>query len=183
MIPKIKLFSVSILVYFLISCSNNKQKTKKTDENELAVKNLALKYNADIQWDSAKLAPWTVNYQILFIETKRPMLFKGHIYDIVKKDSNYIVKVLNTNKDMSHNFLAVITFTENDYRKINYLPFPFAGGFIIEVSKIISSNPSIKVDEENDEENNSYTYSHLSDENDQMITTFYGKIIDFYINK
>jgi len=178
-----KLIFVFSITIFLFSCGNSKKGyiINKIDENGKATKELIDKYNAVSGWDT--VAAYTSYYQKEFIEQKKLMFFKGRIYDIIKEDSIYIVKVLDEREDAYQNFLALITFTPQELESKYPSQTSPKGVFIIKVSKITTSNPSIKTDEEGGGEDASYTYTHLSDDKDQMITIFKGKIVDCYFEK
>jgi hypothetical protein len=94
-----------------------------------------------------------------------------------------VVKILDERESSDQNFLALITFSRRQYDRIfDKKNASKSGSFVIHISKITSSNPSIKVDEGNNGED-TYTYSHLSDGKDETISIFYGEIIDFYLDK
>ncbi len=162
--------------FILCSCGSSKSKGNTAYKNDKAAQELASKYNANTNWDT--ILSYTSSYQRIFIEQNKLMLFKGKVYDIVKEDSNYVVKVLDEREDATHNFLALITFTPQQLHAKYTDKTSTRGVFVISISKITSSNPSIKQDETSDNDNNSYTYSHLSDDSDQMITIFKGKMVD-----
>ena len=169
-------------VFVLISCNTPNSKSSIDIQNETAETNLAEKYNAVSNWDSAY--QYSINFQETFIHDKKPMLFKGRIYDIIQVDTtNYLVKVLDEREDSPQNFLALITCNEGQLDKIYDDSTTTRGAFVIQISKISSSNPSIKMEEAKDGDGDSYTYSHLSDDKDQMIFIFKGKLIDFHLDK
>lgn len=159
----------------LWSCGGAKEKDTSNKSDKIA-KDFALKYNAATDWDTT--ASYTSHFQKMFIAENKPMLFQGRIYDIVKEDSNYIVKVLDEREDATHNFLAIITFTPQQLDAVYTGKKSATGVFVIKISKVKTSNPSIKEDEESDGEDNTYTYTHLSDDADQMLTIFKGNLID-----
>ncbi|MCX6276783.1 MAG: hypothetical protein NT004_01635 [Bacteroidetes bacterium] len=151
----------------------------------MAIIDLAIKYNANTKWDSTGL--FTVHYQEMFIDEKQPMLFRGRIYDIVKVDSCYVVQILDEREDADHNFLASVTITPQQFKEIYSGNKSTIGVFIIKVSKVTSSNPSIKADVKTveageDRYGNSYTedvsYTFMSDDEDRIITIFKGKLLD-----
>jgi hypothetical protein len=167
-------------IFLLSSCGSSKKHSNTHDKNDKATEELASKYNAVTNWDT--LSVFTSRYQKMFIEQNKLMLFKGRAYDIIKEDSNYIVKVLDEREDASRNFLALIIFTPQQLEAIYTTDKSTRGVFVINVSKITSSNPSIKEDEGSNGED-SYTYTHLSDDTDHMITIFKGKVVDCYFEK
>lgn len=166
-----------ILLLFVASCGSSNKK-EKLDKNEMIAKEFARKYKAVDNWDTT--ASYTSYFQKMFISQNKLMLFKGRIYDIVRADSNYIVKVLNEREDAIHNFLAIITFSSKQLDQVYTDEKPATGVFVIKVTKVTTSNPSIKEDEASDGED-TYTYTHLSDDPDQMITIFTGTAIDCHL--
>ena len=171
------------LVIFSFSCSHSKKDTTK-DKRRKTQLELATKYNADVDWDSIPL--YSFHYQEMFIEQNKPMIFAGRIYDIEKKDSNYVVKVLDERENASQNFLALVSITPQQFNEVYSRNKSTRGIFVIQVSKVFSSNPSIKEDEEEDgdeEDRHTYTFTHLSDDGDQMLTIFRGKLIDFRLEE
>ena len=168
------------LMLFCVSCGSSKQKETST-KSKIVAQDLALKYNAVTDWDTTR--SYTSYFQKIFIYQNKPMLFKGRIYDIVKEDSNYIVKVLDEREDASHNYLAIITFTPQQLNAFYTDKKSSTGFFVIKVSKVTTSNPSIKEDEKSNGEDNTYTYSHLSDDKDQMLTIFTGTAINCYLEE
>jgi len=101
------------LVAFLSSCSNNSREIDREEAKRVTI-DLARQYNAIENWDSCSL--FTYHYQIEFIEKNKPILFKGKIYDIVKLDSNYLVKVINERKVGYQNFIAMIKLTNKQFK-------------------------------------------------------------------
>ena len=148
------------LMTLLASCGGSKE--KEPDKIEMIAKNLAVKYNAVTNWDT--IACYTSHFQNMFISKNKLMLFKGRIYDIIKVDSNYVVKVLDEREDATHNFLAVITFSSHQLDAVYTNEKSATGVFIIKVSKVTTSNPSIKEDEASHGDDGTYTYTHLSDD-------------------
>lgn len=177
-----KLSSLFILCFIILlsSCGGSKKETAKDKTNQ-TIHDLAIKYNAVSDWDSTSL--YTCHFQEMFIEDNKLMVLKGRIYDIEKKDSSYVVKVLDEREDVSKNYLALITFTPQQFNVIYSGNKSTRGVFVIQVSKVTSSNPSIREDEASNGDDGTYTYTHLSDEDDQMITIFRGKLIDFRLEE
>jgi len=162
----------------IASCGSSKKK-ETLDKNEVVAKDLATKYNAVNNWDTTD--SYTSRFQRIFIGQNKLMIFRGRIYDIVKRDSNYIVKVLDEREDATHNFLAVITFSSQQLDAVSIDNKSATGVFVIKVSKVTSSNPSLKEDEGSNGDDDTYTYTHLSDDRDKMITIFTGTAIDCHL--
>lgn len=174
MTTKLNLALGIYLIVCLTSCGGTKEKAP--DKFELVAKNLAFKYNAVANWDTINC--YTSHFQNMFISKNKLMLFVGKIYDIVKVDSNYVVKVLDEREDATHNFLSSITFSPQQFDSVFTMKSSDRGIFVIKVSKVTSSNPSIKEDEGSYGNEGTYTYTHLSDGKEQMITIFTGTSIE-----
>ena len=174
-----KFFTIG-LATILFSCGNSKKESIRNKYGK-EVKELVAKYNADTIWDAT--FAYTSYYQKKFIEQNKLMLFRGRIYDIIKVDSNYVVKVMDEREDAALNFLALITFTPEQLNATWTNDKLSRGVFVIKVTKITSSNPSIKEDEASDGDDNTYTYTHLSDDADRMITIVTGKMVDCSFKK
>ena len=180
MITKLKGTIGICLILLSASCGSSKQK-ETPDKNEMIAKDFVLKYNAVADWDTT--ASYTSHFQKMFISQNKLMLFKGKIYDIVKADSNYIVKVLDEREDATHNFLAIITFTSQQL-DTSYTGKKSANGiFVIKVSKVTTSNPSIKEEEKSDGDDNTESYTYLSDDADRMLTIFTGTAVDCHLEE
>ena len=172
-------WTFGICLLLLVTSCGNSDKKETPDKNEMVAKDFAAKYHAVNNWDT--IASFTSHFQNMFITQRKLMLFKGRIYDIVKVDSNYVVKVLDEREDATHNFLAIITFSSQQLDAVYTDEKSAMGVFVIKVSKVTSSNPSIKEDEASDGDDHTYTYTHLSDDPYQMITIFTGTAIDCHL--
>jgi len=166
---------VAAIALTFLSCGRQARKDIRDENSDTLVKELSEKYKVISDWDKSN--GFTSYFQRKFIDQNNLMLFKGRIYDIVKQDSVYIVKVLDERKDADHNFIALVTFSSKELDGSLTDDKSTNGVFVIKVSKVTSSNPSIKEDEGQNGED-SYTYSHLSDDPDRMLTIFTGKVID-----
>ena len=116
----------------------------------------------------------------VFNHRNKPMVFAGSIYDIVKEETNYVVKVYD-DEARPELFFATFTCTPEQFKTIDFKTKSDKGVFVMEVSKIITSNPAIKVDEDNDA-NQTYSSIHLTNDCEQMIQTFSGKLIDLELD-
>jgi hypothetical protein len=166
---------VAVSLAFL-SCGRKDLKDTRTEKEDTLAEVLSKKYKVISDWDTSN--GYTSHFQRLFIDQNNLMLFKGRVYDIVKLDSGYIVKVLDERKDADHNFLALITFSTNELDEKFTDDKSTSGVFVIKLSKVTASNPSIKEDEVQNGDDDSYSYTHLSDDPDRMLTIFTGKMID-----
>ncbi len=176
MIAKFKCSLAVVLLTFLFSCGSSDSEPDLYVKNEKADKDLALKYSADTTWNIA--AHYSFDFQEMFIKTNKLMLFKGKIYDIIFEDSTYFIKVLDERNDVQHYYIAFIKF--NSYKVASFFKENKStrGAFIIKVSKVTCSIPSIKEDEERSGED-TYYYTHLNDDADNMVQIFNGELIDF----
>jgi hypothetical protein len=174
-------FIFSIYVCISLSSCDGKSKEDENKEKESAkISTLALKYHAEIYWDTTKMQ--TFEFQEKFIDTKKPILFKGRIYDIIKKDSTCILKVLDEREDSDRYYLAFISTTKQQFNKIKGNYEWRSGAFVIEVSKVHSPEPQVIEDvyqEPNDESDTKY--EHLSEDGNSIISVFEGKLINFYL--
>ena len=170
-----------LLMPLMLACGVKKADESHEDRSEESIERLSKKYNAVSNWDTTR--GFTSFYQRKFIEQGKLMLFSGRIYDIVKRDSDYVVKVLDDRKDADHNFLAVITFSSKELDDKLTDDKSTSGVFVIRIMSITTSDPSIKEEEESDGDDRSVTYSHLSDDADKMITIFRGKMVDCVFEK
>lgn len=159
----------------LFGCSDSDDSNVK-DKN--VITQLASKYHAQTDWDS----PTKFSYEYQESFNKKPILFKGKIYDILKKDSSYVLKVMDERIDSSKNFLALIKVTQSQFDTLIKKRKSNTGAFIINVSEVTSSNPKVVTEEETGgEDESSSTVSFLSESND--ISIFNGKLIDLYLIK
>ncbi len=180
-----------LILIFLISCGKSELQIKEEKDavlkqkeeqlkttNEKAATILSKKYNAQIGWDTLDL--YTYLYQEMFIDQRNPISFEGKLEDIIKLDSSYILKVLNTNRT----YIAQISMNRErfvEFQKIfNSKNRGNEGCFVFQVSKIISASPEIKSDYEFDGEG---SYSFLDYDFDQSLLIFKGDLIDFYVNE
>ncbi len=107
---------------------------------------------------------------------KKLMVFSGNIFEIKKEEKNYVVKVYD---DDVHTelFFATFTCTPELFKTIDFRTKSDKGIFEIEVSKIISSNPVNRCEEDIDKIE-IYSYIYLTNDTDKIIQTFIGKLID-----
>jgi hypothetical protein len=180
MIKKLRWSLVIVLITFLFSCGSSGNKTELDIKNDLVNKQLAIKYNADTTWNLT--AHYSFDLQEMFVKSKKMMLFKGKIYDIIIEDSIYVIKVLDEREDSEQNYIAFITFNSEKVAKFFKENQSQRGAFIIKVSKVNCSLPSIKTDEVSNGDDN-YTVTYLSDQADNMVQIFNGTVIDFHLNE
>jgi hypothetical protein len=170
------LVAIAIFSLAFLHCGRRGSGDSHDRNSDIAAKELAEKYKVIVDWD--KSIGFTSYFQRTFIDEDNLLLFRGRIYDIVKQDSVYIVKVMDERKDADRNFIAMVNFTSKELNESRTDDKMMNGGFVIKVFKVRSSNPSIQEDEEEDDDGNSYTYSHLSDDPNRMLTIFIGKMVD-----
>jgi hypothetical protein len=178
---KLKLILLIGIILSLLSCGKSKASKELKDKNEKAINELALKYNADNTWDDSP--HYSFDLQDYFSDSNNLMLFEGRIYDIVYEENYYVVKVLDERKDEEKNYIASIKFNKDQFASIIKENRSTSGVFVIKLNKVTSSIPSVKEEEISDGDGNSYTYTHLNDDNEYMIQIFNGELIDFYLNE
>lgn len=112
-----------IIAIILNSCGeseNDNYKVKLTgiiEKNKSAVNELEIKYKTNSSWDTTQ--HFSSDYQNIFINENKLMLFKGRVYDIVYSDSVYLVKLLTIDDNIHRQFIAVIKATAEQVNKIN----------------------------------------------------------------
>jgi len=138
--------------------------------------------NAIIGWDITN--QFTYSLQELSESTQRPISFIGEIKDIIKKDSSYILKVVNTNSESSKNFVAEISVNTNMFQTIKSKLDPNEsneGCFIFQVIKISSHLPILKSEIESNGEDMEDASSYLTLDFDESLVKLQGKLITFFM--
>ncbi len=173
-----KHFNHIIIIFvfsIFISCWQS-DNDKIEAENIRIINDLVLKYKANTNWNL--IERFSIEYQKLFIEQNQLMLIEGEIYDIIKVDEKYVVKIFQDINECNKNFLAEAIIAPSHLNIIGKINKYSTGGFIIKVLEVSSSNPSIVQDKD---ESGSYTY--LSNSPSDKITVFKGELIEYHINK
>lgn len=161
----------------VISCGSKKKDNSKGVKSSSDL--LSEKYHSINSWDSLK---YTYQFQECFVESEIPLVFSGKIYDISKSDSLYYVRVLSEKEDAERYFIAIVSVTKEQLKNLN----SNHGIFVMKVSKVIASNPSIKSGVRDVEVERGPTgisheeeyFTFLSDEKENMLTTFQGTLIE-----
>jgi len=174
----------------IISCGKSTHQIKNEYKKELEVSNqtaineLNSKYNAVVGWDTLSIPEYTFQLQEKFINTGKAISFEGQIVDIIKSDSDYILKIYDKNSNGDNNYIANISVTADQFSKLILLLHKNRilnnGCFIFKVSKIYMVYPQIKPETESDEED---AYSYLDYDFDETLTILRGSLIYYYINK
>lgn len=107
-----KIFKILLLILTITSCGESNKEPEKSKyeirrENQKKLdtinltkaENLSKTSDAIIGWDTTD--HFTYSFQELFESDPRPVSFIGEIKDVIKKDSLYILKVMNTNSQSS----------------------------------------------------------------------------------
>lgn len=177
-----------VILFCLVSCESKKEPDKdkyevrKENQNRLDSlnQNEILKliniHNAIAGWDTVE--NFTYYLQELFSDKLRPASFMGNIKDIIKYDSMYVLKVVNSNYQSPNAFIAEISVNTLMFNKLKSLLKSSKGNegcFIFQVENITSNIPVLK--SEIDESS-----SYLTLDFDETLIKFKGQLIDFYLN-
>ncbi len=178
-----KLAAVIGLSVLLISCESKNEKIQKEFDkiNEKSANEIALKYNAVSDWDLTD--KYSFDYEEMFINDKRLMLFKGRICDIAKEDSNYLIKVIDDREreEGQKKYIGYIMFTKKSTANFFKSYKSRTGAFIIQIIKVTTSIPQIIYDADI-EDGDAFAYTFLSFDEDKMLTVFKGKLIDYSLD-
>ena len=184
-----------ITTFALWSCDNEKKKysTDKWEVRRMKQKlldslnsndayTLAKQHNAIIGWDSTD--NFTYVLQDVVEYDSRPISFIGHIKDIIRKDSLYVLKVVNTNYLARKNFIAEITVVasqfENIMHKISADEYN-EGCFIFKAQKFSSYTPILASEIEPDGQNVDDASSYLTFDFNESLIKLEGTLINFFI--
>ena len=184
-----------LLPIFVVSCSNSKKEPEKSKydiqkEQQANLDTLNLKegekisnsHNAIVGWDTAE--KFTFYLQELFENSSRPISFIGEIKDIIKKDSNYILKVMNSNSLSYKRFNAEISVAPSMFQELKsqlQLKTDYQGCFIFQVKKISSSQPILNSEIDSNGDNVEDASSYITFDFDETLIKFQGKLIAYYL--
>lgn len=138
--------------------------------------------NANTSWDT--LETFTYELQELFESDKRPISFTGIIKDIIKKDSSYILKVINTTFKTTNYHVAEINVSANIFKEIQSKLDPNQinkGCFIFNVTKTTSHIPLLKSEIEKNNDNAEDASSDLTFDFSESLIKLEGRLINYYI--
>lgn len=183
------------MTFVLYSCSYEKKepsadewevrlrKQKYLDSLNLAdADTLAKQHNAIIGWDSTD--NFTYVLQDVAESNSRPISFIGEIKDIIRKDSLYVLKVVNTNYAARKNLIAEITVAASQFENIKLKISPEKyneGCFIFKAQKISSYIPILSSEIEPDGQNVDDASSNLTLDFDLSLIKFEGKLVKYFI--
>lgn len=187
------LFVITIL--FIASCGQEKKeapkdkwevrynKQKQLDTLNLTVaEKLAKSSNANIGWDTTE--NFTYSLQESIESDQRPISFIGEIKDVIKKDSLYILKVVNTNSQSSKNYIAEISVSATTFQTIKSKLDPTEsneGCFIFQVTKVSSHLPILKSEIESNGDNVEDASSYLTLDFDESLVKLQGKLLTYFL--
>jgi hypothetical protein len=196
---------IPFLIFFaFVSCDNSKKepekskyeiRSEKQDKldtlNLIEAQRLSQTNNSIIGWDTTE--NFTYSLQESFKSEAKPISFIGEIKDIIKKDSTYILKVMNTSSQSSKNFIAEISVTANMFQSMKSKLDPNEtneGCFIFKPTSIRSSS-LLKIDSEVSTDEDAQTVddananasSELTYDSSNIIVFFKGDMINFYLYK
>jgi hypothetical protein len=196
---------IPFLIFFaFVSCDNSKKepekskyeiRSEKQDKldtlNLIEAQRLSQTTNSIIGWDTPE--NFTYSLQELFESGGKPVSFVGEIKDIIKKDSIYILKVMNTSSKSSKNFMAEISVTANMFQamKLKLDPNETNEGCFIFKPTSIRSSSLLKIDSEVSTDEDAQTVddananasSELTYDSSNIIVFFKGDMINFYLYK
>ncbi|MEJ7830584.1 MAG: hypothetical protein WKF91_20410 [Segetibacter sp.] len=138
--------------------------------------------NANTGWDTTD--KFTYSLQESFESDPRPVSFIGKIKDIIKKDSSYILKVVNTNSQSSKNFIAEIYLNANTFQVLKSKLDPKEsneGCFIFQVTKVSSHLPILKSEIESNGDNVEDALSYLTLDFDEALVKLQGKLVAYIL--
>lgn len=181
-------YALIVFIIAFVSCrKTSKSKLDSQLENEamqkeLKVELLVKKYNAISSWDT--LPPYTQIISENIIGEQRKIRFKGEIYDIIHRDSIYIIKLFNRFDYLFiyHQYIAKVGVTKKQFETIKESLYDdismSKANFIIEVKKVVKYSPIQKTESDFDGES-IYTVTDYEFEN--SIIEFEGILIDFIL--
>lgn len=157
-----------------LEIEENKQK-QLDSANLMEVKKISMLSNAIVGWDT------TVNFTYFLQESlesnQRPISFIGYIKDVIKKDSLYILKVINTNS--IKNIIAEISVSANTFQtiklKLNSSEWS-SGCFIFHVVKVSSYFPMLKSEIDSYGQNDEDATSKLTYDFSESLIKLQGKL-------
>lgn len=191
----IKAFQLIIFISAIASCGESQKETEKDKyqirqekQNDLdtlntnEAKRVSKTFNAVSNWDTTNY--YTYSLQELFESDTRPVSFIGEIKDIIKKDSVFILKVVNTNSIISKNFIAEIIVNASLFKTLKQklsLRERNEGCFIFQVIKITSHLPILKSEVESNGNNGEDASSHLTLDFDESLVKIQGRLLGYYL--
>ena len=203
-----KKFSKSLIPIFLffafVSCNDSKIESKKGEFeislekqdkldtlNLIEAQRLSRTSNSIIGWDTTE--NFTYSLEKKFEAEPKLLSFIGEIKDVIKKDSLYILKVINEESESSKYFIAEISVTADMFQKMESKLDPKEtnkGCFIFTPTSIRSSS-LLRLDSEvlpdenakTADEANANASSDLSYDFGHVIVFLKGNLKDFYLYK
>jgi hypothetical protein len=160
---------------------NEKRKTLDS-LNEAEAKKLAMSFDANIDWDTTYC--FTYSIQELFEANTRPVSFTGEINDVFKKDSLYILKIVNSNWKASKQFIAEISIDKRAFQQLKSKLNPEEdnqGCFIFRVTKITSHSPVLKSEIDPNGESVDDASSYLTLDFYESIVKLEGNLVSCYL--
>ncbi|MGA3015180.1 MAG: hypothetical protein ABSD71_14220, partial [Bacteroidales bacterium] len=150
----------------------------KEQRREAGIRILQKLYNAIPYTDSSLCS--TYDYQEKILENNRLMLVTGYIYDKIKMDSMYLLKVVAYDP----NCIVKISLTKNQFENTNYqtkVKESRYGGFIIRLEKLKQSDPVLRIRFSTDDNDEEVVSTYI--EKDSLRGTYflYGRLINSFI--
>jgi len=194
---------IYLTLIFLASC-NSKEKVPEKSKldvrldkqeqldtlNQKEAFSISKKFNAIENKDST--IKFTYQIQETVEKYNKPISFTGHIIDITKRDSNYVLKVYG--RFTKHESFAEISVSPQQFYELNKLldikSRSNKGCFIFKSTSIksssmltIDSDVSTDEDAQTVEEANANASSDLTYDFHSVLLFFKGDLVDFYIYK
>lgn len=158
-------------------------KQKQLDTLNLTdAEKLAKSSNANTGWNTIETFSYTLQESIE--SDQRPISFIGEIKDVIKKDSSYILKVVNTNSKSSKNYIAEISVSATTFQAIKSKLDPKEtneGCFIFHVIKVSSHLPILKSEIESNGDNVEDASSYLTLDFDESLVKLQGKLVTYFL--
>lgn len=158
-------------------------KQKQLDTLNLTdAEKLAKSSNAIIGWDTTE--QFTYSLQESLESDSRPISFIGEIKDVIKRDSLFILKVVNTNSQSSKKFISEISVSANIFQAIKSkldAKENNEGCFIFQVTKVSSHLPILKSEIESNGGNVEDASSYLTLDFDESLVKIQGKLITYFL--
>lgn len=195
----LKSFILSVTVICIVSCNTSQKKPLKTEHekyrdkkqiydslNDVESYRLSNNTHAIVGWDTLK--QFTYSLQELLDGKSQSISFIGIIRDIIKIDSTYILKVVNTNRKVARNYIAEISISAIDFHSLNQKldPNPHEineGCFIIQVDKVSLHYPILSSGVESNGDNVEDATSYLTLNYSEKMIELKGNLIAYYLYK
>lgn len=190
-----KTYQLILLILTICSCGQfKKEPTKSKYEilfdkqkhldtlNQNEAEKLSKSINANNGWET--IGKFTYALQDSLESDPRPISFTGRIKDIIKKDSLYILKVVNTRRTFFKKYVAEISVDKDAFQilksKLNSNK-ENEGCFIFQVRKVSSYLPILKSEIDFSSEDIEDASSYLTLDFDESLVKLQGKLVTYFL--